>query len=51
MMVSSRGRYALRVMVDLAEHQGDDGYIPMKDVAARLGISLKYLGQYRTNSV
>ena len=43
MMVSSRGRYALRVMVDLAEHQGDDGYIPMKDVAARLGISLKYL--------
>ena len=43
MMVSSRGRYALRVMVDLAEHQGDDGYIPMKDVVARLGISLKYL--------
>ena len=43
MMVSSRGRYALRVMVDLAEHQGEDGYIPMKDVAARLGISLKYL--------
>ena len=43
MMVSSRGRYALRVMVDLAEHQGEAGYIPMKDVAARLGISLKYL--------
>lgn len=42
MMISSRGRYCLRVMTDLAEHQGD-GYIPMKDVAARQGISLKYL--------
>ena len=42
MMISSRGRYALRVMIDLAENQGD-GPIPMKDVAARLGISLKYL--------
>ena len=42
MMISSRGRYCLRVMIDLAEHQGD-GYIPMKDVAARQEISLKYL--------
>ncbi|MCM1124172.1 MAG: RrF2 family transcriptional regulator [Eubacterium sp.] len=42
MMISTRGRYALRVMVDLAEHCGD-GYIPMKDVAARQEISLKYL--------
>lgn len=42
MMISTRGRYALRVMIDLAEHQGD-GYIPMKDVAQRQGISLKYL--------
>lgn len=42
MMISTRGRYALRVMVDLAEHQAD-GYIPMKDVAARQGISLKYM--------
>ena len=42
MMISTRGRYCLRVMIDLAEHQ-DDGYIPMKDVAARQGISLKYL--------
>jgi len=42
MMISSRGRYCLRVMTDLAEHQGD-GYIPMKDVAARQEISLKYL--------
>lgn len=42
MMISTRGRYALRVMIDLAEH-GEEGYIPMKDVAARQGISLKYL--------
>ena len=42
MMISTRGRYALRVMIDLAEHQSD-GYIPMKDVARRQEISLKYL--------
>ena len=42
MMISTRGRYALRVMIDLAEHQAD-GYIPMKDVARRQEISLKYL--------
>ena len=42
MMISSRGRYALRVMIDLAEH--DDGaWIPMKEVAQRQEISLKYL--------
>lgn len=43
-MVSTRGRYALRVMIDLAMHQ-TEGYIPMKDVAARQEISLKYLEQ------
>lgn len=42
MMISTRGRYALRVMVDLAEHF-EGGYIPMKDVAKRQEISLKYL--------
>lgn len=41
-MVSTKGRYALRVMIDLAEHM-DDGYIPMKLVAERQEISLKYL--------
>lgn len=41
-MISTRGRYALRVMIDLAEHT-DDGYIPMKEVALRQEISLKYL--------
>ena len=42
MMVSTRGRYALRVMIDLAEHQ-NGAYIPMKDIADRQGISLKYV--------
>ena len=42
MMMSSRGRYALRVMIALAEH--DDGaWLPMKEVALRQEISLKYL--------
>lgn len=42
MMVSTRGRYALRVMIDLAEN-GDGGYIAMKAVAERQEISLKYM--------
>lgn len=42
MMISTRGRYALRVMIDLAE-QADGGYIAMKEVATRQEISLKYL--------
>ena len=42
MMISTRGRYALRVMIDLAE-QHSNGYTPMKDVANRQNISLKYL--------
>ena len=41
-MISTRGRYALRVMIDLAEHGGGD-FVPMKDVAARQEISLKYI--------
>ena len=41
-MISTKGRYALRVMIDLAEHANGD-YIPMKDVAARQELSLKYL--------
>ncbi|HCH67255.1 MAG: RrF2 family transcriptional regulator [Eubacteriales bacterium] len=44
-MISTRGRYAIRVMVDLAEHGGRETYTPMKQVAARLGLSLKYLEQ------
>ena len=41
-MISTRGRYALRVMIDLAEHGGGD-FVPMKEVAARQEISLKYI--------
>ena len=42
MMISTKGRYALRVMIDLAEHQ-TDGYIPLKEIAHRQEISEKYL--------
>ena len=41
-MISTKGRYALRVMLDLAEH-GNEGYIPLKDIAKRQNISEKYL--------
>lgn len=41
-MISTKGRYALRFLVDVAEHQGD-GFVPLKDVAARQEISEKYL--------
>jgi len=41
-MISTRGRYAIRVMLDLAEN-GKDGYVPLKDVAERQQISKKYL--------
>ena len=41
-MISTKGRYAIRVMIDLAEH--DQGkYIPLKEIAARQEISKKYL--------
>ena len=42
MLVSTKGRYALRVLADLAQHQ-TDGYIPLKEIAEREGISEKYL--------
>lgn len=44
MMVSTRGRYALRFLLNLAA-QDDDVYVPMKAVAKRENISLKYLEQ------
>lgn len=42
MIVSTRGRYALRVMVDLAEN-GEKERIPLKEIAERQGISQKYI--------
>ena len=42
MIVSTKGRYALRVMVHFAQ-RGDDGYIPLKEIAEAEGISQKYL--------
>lgn len=41
MLISTRGRYALRFLIDLAENQGD-AYIPMKDISDRQEISPKY---------
>lgn len=42
MTVSTRGRYALRVMIDLAEHEAE-GFIPLKAITERQNISQKYL--------
>ena len=42
MMISSKSRYALRVMLDLARN-GEGGYVPLADIAARQNISSKYL--------
>ena len=42
MKISTKGRYALRMLLDLAENQ-DEGYIALKDIAERQNISKKYL--------
>jgi len=47
MKISTKGRYALRMLLDLAEHK-DEGFIALKDIAARQGISKKYLEQIVT---
>ena len=44
MKVSTKGRYALRLMIDLAEHDRGD-YIPLKEISARQNVSVKYLEQ------
>ena len=44
MKISTKGRYALRMLLDLAEHQ-NCGYIALKDIAKRQNISKKYLEQ------
>ena len=43
-MISTKGRYALRVLIDLAE-QDTTTYVPLKEIAKRQGISEKYLQQ------
>ena len=46
MIVSSKGRYALRVLIDMAEHDGTGSeYVPAKSIAERQEISKKYLEQ------
>lgn len=44
MKISTKGRYALRMLLDLAQHSSD-GYVALKDIAERQGISKKYLEQ------
>jgi Rrf2 family protein len=44
MKISTKGRYALQMLTDLAAH-GGDGYVPLKDVAERQSISKNYLEQ------
>lgn len=44
MKISTKGRYALRMMLDLAEHEGE-GFVALKDIAQRQNISKKYLEQ------
>ncbi len=44
MKISTRGRYALSFMIDLAQ-QGRRDYVPLKDISERQGISIKYLEQ------
>ena len=44
MKISTRGRYALRFMIDLAQHNNGT-YVALKDVSARQNISIKYLEQ------
>ncbi|MBQ8507445.1 MAG: Rrf2 family transcriptional regulator [Clostridia bacterium] len=45
MLISTKGRYATRMLLDIAQNQGD-GYVSMKNIAQRQGISKKYLEQF-----
>lgn len=44
MKISTKGRYALRMLLDLAQHR-DKGFVPLKDIAERQNVSKKYLEQ------
>ncbi len=46
MKISTKGRYALRMLIDLAEHN-NEGFIALKDIAERQGVSKKYLEQIK----
>ncbi|MDR1630427.1 MAG: Rrf2 family transcriptional regulator [Oscillospiraceae bacterium] len=48
MKISSKGRYALRMMIDIAQHNTGE-WITIKDISERQGISVKYLEQIVTN--
>ena len=45
MKISTKGRYAVRLMLDIAQHSADGGNVSIKDVSERQGISVKYLEQ------
>ena len=45
MKISTKGRYALRLMLDLAQHAGDGRAVSLKEISARQQISVKYLEQ------
>lgn len=45
MRISTKGRYALRVMIDLAEHDDGKSFIPLRDISERQGVTVKYLEQ------
>ena len=45
MKISTRGRYSLRMMIDLAQHYNDDEFVALKDISERQEISKKYLEQ------
>ena len=48
MKMSTKGRYALRMMIDIAEHSNNER-VPIKDISERQGISVKYLEQIVTS--
>ena len=48
MKISTKGRYALRMMIDIAEHSNNER-VPIKEISERQGISVKYLEQIVTN--
>lgn len=48
MLISTKGRYAIRVLVDMAEHNGTNEYLSLPDISQRQEISLKYIEKIMT---